>query len=102
MFSIRHQQLDLLIVGAGGAGLTSAISAFDSSDGKINIAIVSKVFANPTKVSSIENLKLFLFNWYSQTYPILSFDCENSDTKINLTLNGIYDKILLHLNLNKI
>ena len=46
MFSIRHQQLDLLIVGAGGAGLTSAISAFDSSDGKINIAIVSKVFAN--------------------------------------------------------
>ncbi len=46
MFSIRHQQLDLLIVGAGGAGLTSAISAFDSSDGNINIAIVSKVFAN--------------------------------------------------------
>ena len=46
MFSIRQQQLDLLIVGAGGAGLTSAISAFDNADGKINIAIVSKVFAN--------------------------------------------------------
>ena len=68
----------------------------------VDFGDLSKVFANPTKVSSIENLKLFLFNWYSETYPILSFDCENSDTKINLTLNGIYDKILLHLNLNKI
>jgi succinate dehydrogenase / fumarate reductase flavoprotein subunit len=46
MFNIKLQQFDMLIVGAGGAGLTAAISAFDNVDGKINIAILSKVFAN--------------------------------------------------------
>ncbi len=40
-FPIRHLEFDLLIIGAGGAGLTSAISAFDS--GTKNIAVISKV-----------------------------------------------------------
>ena len=72
MFNIRHQQFDLLIVGAGGAGLTSAISAFDSADGKINMAVISKVFANHSHTvaaqgginASLGNVKPDKWQWH--------------------------------------
>jgi succinate dehydrogenase / fumarate reductase flavoprotein subunit len=48
-FKINKKQLDLLIIGAGGAGMMSAISCFDS--GAKNIAVISKVF--PTNSHSV-------------------------------------------------
>lgn len=65
----------------------------------IDFGDLSRVFINPTNVASVEDFKLFLSRWYSETYPVVNSDCEKLQRKIDLSLNGIYEKIDLHLNL---
>jgi hypothetical protein len=64
----------------------------------IDFGDLSRVFINPSNVASIEDLKLFLSRWYLETYPVDNSDSEKINSKIDLVLNGILEKIKLHLN----
>jgi hypothetical protein len=47
--------------------------------------------------TSLDQLKIFLNNWYLETFPVIDSNLTNNKSKINLTFGGIFDKISLHL-----
>jgi|LakMenEpi03Aug12_release.lakeMendotaPanAssembly.Ray.scaffolds.fasta_scaffold145251_2 hypothetical protein len=47
--------------------------------------------------TNINQLKKFLNNWYLETFPLIDSNLANSKRKIDLTLDGIFEKISLHL-----
>jgi hypothetical protein len=72
----------------------------------VNQNIVNEIFdfshlnyalSNSDHITPISGLKSFISKWYLETYPIISSTNETNFTKINLVLEGILEKIDLHL-----
>lgn len=50
--------------------------------------------------TTINKLKEFLNNWYHETYPLIDSNLNYSKRKIDLTFEGIFEKIYLHLSIS--
>lgn len=64
----------------------------------IDFGDLSKAFINPTNAASVDDFKFFLSRWYLETYPVVDSDTKKTKSKFDLVLNGIFEKIDLHLN----